>query len=188
MAEPPRDDEVLAAARAAALAFVREEAGFAQLTTLDRAGFPVARTMTAFLDPDWSVALVQRRTHARLAQLRRDPHVLVAWIGDPAPGATNERPHVFDIGRLPPRGVFVRGTARFMPDEWTVERYLRHVTEQRARGFTRAPLRTPGQVVADLVGVLVEPRRVRLEGFAEGARSFDWDVVPPADRTPMGEP
>lgn len=179
--------EFPAAAAAAARAFVLEEAGFAQLTSLDRDGFPVARTMTAFLDPDWSVALVQRRSHARLAQLRRDPHVLVSWIGDPAPGASNERPHVFDIGRLPPRAVFVRGTASFMPDEWTVERYLRAVTAQRAQGCTRAPLRTPEQVVTDLVGVHVQPHRLRLEGFGDGAQSFDR-VFDPTDRTPIGAP
>jgi hypothetical protein len=182
------EDPALPAARMAALAFVRSEAGFAQVTTIDRNGFPVGRTMTAFLEPDWSVTLVQRRSHARLAQLRRDPHVLVTWVGSPAPGATNERPHVFDLGLLPPRAVFVRGTAVFASDDWTVVRSLRGVTAQRAAGHTRAPLRTPEQVVADLVGVLVRPYRVRLEGFAEGARSFDWTVDPPPDLAPMGAP
>lgn len=167
-------EPLLDAARAAALRFVLEEAGFAQLTTIDRDGFPVGRSMTAFLNEDWSVDLVQRRTHARLAQLRRDPHTLVTWVGDPAPGATNERPHVFDIGRLPSRVVFVRGTARFLDDERTVALYSAHVGKQRAQGFTRAPLRNPAQVISDLVGVHLEPRRVRLEGFGEGARSFDW--------------
>jgi hypothetical protein len=105
-------------------------------------------------------------------------------VGDPAPGATNERPHVFDIGRLPPRAVFVRGIARFMSDDWTVEWYSRQVEQQRAQGYTRAPLRTPEQVVADLVGVHVEPYRVRLEGFGEGAQSFDWVVAPLPDPPP----
>mgnify|MGYP000580745422 CR=1 FL=1 len=59
-------DPQLGAARAA-LAFVHGEAGFAQVTTIDRYGFPVGRSMTAFLNDDWSVDLVQRRTHARLA-------------------------------------------------------------------------------------------------------------------------
>ena len=163
----------LAGAQAAALAFVTGEAGFAQVTTIDGRGFPVARTMTAFLDDDWSVALVQRRTHARLRQLAVDPRLLVTWVGTPAEGATNERPHVFDLGRLPPRVVFVRGTAHFQDDEWTVERYLRHVEQQRAQGFTRAPLRTRTQAAADLVGVRVAPYRIRLEGFGRGAQSFD---------------
>ncbi len=175
------------AAEDAARAFVLDEAGFAQLTTLDAKGFPVARTMTAFLDPDWSVALVQRRSHARLVQLRRDPHVLVAWVGDPAPGASNDNPHVFDIGRLPPRAVFLRGTATFMPEEWTIARYQREVAAQRARGATKAPLRTPEEVVADLMGVHVRPHRLRLEGFGQGAQSFDR-VLEPTDRTPMGAP
>ncbi|MDP5181220.1 pyridoxamine 5'-phosphate oxidase family protein [Blastococcus sp. BMG 814] len=167
-------DEQQAAVRRAALAFVLEEAGFAQLTTIDRLGFPVGRSMTAFLNPDWSVDLVQRRTHARLAQLRRDPRLLVTWVGDPAPGATNERPHVFDIGRLPPRAVYVRGTAAFLDDAATISLYRHHVGRQRAQGFTKAPLRSPEQVVEDLVGVHVTPYRIRLEGFGAGAQAFDW--------------
>lgn len=157
--------------------FVRSEASFAQVTTLDRHGLPVGRSITAFLNDDWSVDLVQRRVHARLSQLRRDPRVLVTWVGDPAPGATNERPHVFDIGRLPARAVFVRGTAHFMDDELTLDCYRRHVEEQRSQGYTRAPLRDAAQVTTDLVGVHVAPYRVRLEGFGEGAQSFDWTVI-----------
>jgi Pyridoxamine 5'-phosphate oxidase len=163
----------------AALAFVHDEAGFAQVTTIDPHGFPVGRSMTAFLSDDWSVDLVQRRSHARLAQLRRDPRTLVTWVGEPAPGATNEHPHVFDIGRLPSRAVFVRGTARFMDDDATVACYSRHVGRQRAQGFTRAPLRDPDQVLADLAGVHLEPYRVRLEGFGTGAQSFDWTLSHP---------
>lgn len=172
----------LDAARALAQAFVLDEAGFAQLTTLDRFGYPVARSVTAFLGADWSVALVQRRTHARMAQLRRDPRVLVCWVGDPAPDASNERPHVFDIGRLPPRAVLVRGTAHIMGADWTLDRYRRHVGDQRAQGHTRAPLRDPAQVTEDLAGVHVVPYRVRLEGFGVGAQSFDWVAAPPDHR------
>jgi hypothetical protein len=157
----------------AAQRFVQQEAAFAQVTTRDQWGFPVARTMTAFLQPDWSVELVQRRSHVRLRQLRSEPRLLVTWVGAPRPGATNERPHVFDIGTLPPRVVFVRGTAEFMDDDWTVDRYLQHVGEQRAQGFDRAPLRAREQVVSDLVGVHVRPFRIRLEGFGDGAQSFD---------------
>lgn len=169
---------------AAALAFVHGDAGFAQVTTIDRHGFPVGRSMTAFLNDDWSVDLVQRRSHARLAQLRRDPRTLVTWVGDPAPGATNERPHVFDIGRLPPRAVYIRGTARFMDDDTTVACYSRHVALQRAQGFTRAPLRNAEQVLTDLTGVHLEPYRVRLEGFGTGAQSFDWTLSPPDPASP----
>jgi hypothetical protein len=172
----------------AALAFVHDEAGFAQVTTIDRHGFPVGRSMTAFLNDDWSVDLVQRRSHARLAQLRRDPRTLVTWVGEPAPGATNERPHVFDIGRLPPRAVYVRGTARFMDDATTVDCYVRHVARQRAQGFTRAPLRDADQVLSDLTGVHLEPYRIRLEGFGAGAQSFDWTLSPPEEPTPVSRP
>lgn len=163
---------------AAAQEFVLQEAGFAQVVTKDQWGFPVGRTMTAFLQTDWSVELVQRRSHVRLRQLQDEPRLLVTWVGAPRSGATNERPHVFDIGLLPPRAVFVRGTAAFMDDAWTAGRYLRHVQEQRAKGFDRAPLRDADQVTADLVGVRVAPFRLRLEGFGEGAQSFDVTIHP----------
>jgi hypothetical protein len=184
----PDPAEVPSAVLAAALAFVHEEAGFAQVTTIDRHGFPVGRSMTAFLNDDWSVDLVQRRSHARLAQLRREPRTLVTWVGDPAPGATNERPHVFDIGRLPARAVYVRGTARFMDDAAMVACYSRHVARQRAQGFTRAPLRDADQVRSDLAGVHLEPYRVRLEGFGTGAQSFDWTLSPPEQSRPVSPP
>lgn len=170
-----------AGVRAFALVFVRKEASFAQVATVDAHGFPVGRSMTAFVRDDFSVDLVQRSSHTRLRQLRRDPRILVTWVGEPAAGATNERPHVFDIGRLPPRAVFVRGTAHFMDDEWTLDCYRRYLLEQRAQGFTRAPQRDADQVADELVGVHVVPYRVRLEGFGEGAQSFDWTVIEPDD-------
>lgn len=177
---PPADEALLEAARTAAQAFVLDEAGFAQVVTIDRHGFPVGRTMTAFLNPDWSIDLVQRNSHARMAQLRRDPHVLVTWVGTPAAGASNDNPHVFDIGRLPPRAVLVRGTARFLDEAATEACYRRHVTAQRAAGHTKAPLRDAGQVAADLIGVHLAPYRIRLEGFGTGAQSFDWTVAAPS--------
>lgn len=166
----------LAAARAAAHSFVLAEAGFAQVTTIDSGGFPVARTMTAFLEHDWSVSLVQRAGHRRLDHWRRDPHTLVTWVGTPAPGASNERPHVFDLGLLPPRMVAVRGMAALMPADWTVAVYRREVARRRAAGHTKAPLRTDEDVVAELAGVRIAPVRVRLEGFGAGAESHLWTV------------
>lgn len=181
---PPHPAPVPPEVLTAALAFVRDEAGFAQVTTIDRHGFPVGRSMTAFLNDDWSVDLVQRRSHARLAQLQRDPRTLVTWVGEPAPGATNERPHVFDIGRLPPRTVYVRGTATFLDDAATIACYSRHIARQRAQGFTRAPLRDPDQVISDLTGVHLAPYRIRLEGFGTGAQSFDKTLSPPDQPAP----
>lgn len=161
-------------ARLAARDFVRHEAGFAQVVSLDHAGGPVGRSVTAFLEDDWSVSLIQRRGHARLRQMRACPRVLVIWLGTPAEGATNEHPHVFDLGLPPPRGVFVRGAVRFMDGEWTETCYRRQINAQRAAGHLKAPLRSPEQVARDLVGVRVDPVRVRLEGFGVGAESIDW--------------
>ena len=156
----------------AARRFVLDEAGFAQLTTIDARGYPVTRTMAAFLRDDWSVATVQRRLHRRLDQWRRNPRTEVVWTGPPRPGATNERPHVFDLNLLPPRLVAVRGDAQFMEPEWTEGVYHAAVTAQRAAGHTRAPLRDADEVATQLVGVLIRPILVRLEGFGEEAESF----------------
>lgn len=168
-----------AAVLAVAEGFVRDEAGFAVVTTLDAQGYPVSRSMTAFLAEGFAVNLVQRRSHRRLEQLRRDPRLLVAWLGSPAPGATNDRPHVFDLGRLPARAVMVRGQAQFMGEAWTWDTYARARAEQVARGDDRAPARDRDQVAADLIGIRVHPYRVRLEGFGDGAQSFDWRVGDP---------
>ncbi|WP_404385368.1 hypothetical protein LL946_04950 [Knoellia locipacati] len=178
MREPDSTDRLetdLRDAAARAHRFVVDEAGFAQLTTVDVRGYPVTRTMTGFLLEDWSVATVQRRGHRRLTQWRRRPQTEVVWIGSPRPGVTNDRPHVFDIGELPPRVVAVRGDAELMDSAWTEAVYRRAVTTQRAAGNDRAPLRTPDEVAAELVGVLIRPVRVRLEGFGQGAQSFTFD-------------
>jgi len=162
--------------QAEVLAFLREEAGFAQLYTVNKAGYPVGRTMGVLLGDDWSVDLIQRRVHRRLGHLRRNPRVEVCWIGTPAPGSTNDHPHVFDFGLLVPRCVFLRGDAEIMDDDWTLERYRRADAELRARGLTKAPERSNEEVKADLVGVHIRPVRVRAEGFGHGAESFEWEL------------
>lgn len=171
----PQDDEQIASAAQLAQRFVLDEAAFAQLTTIDARGYPVTRTLTAFLLDDWSVATVQRRGHRRVSQWRRRSQTEVVWVGTPREGATNERPHVFDIGALPPRVVAVRGDAEVMPPAWTEQVYRRAVTAQRAAGNDRAPLRTPDEVATDLVGVRIRPIRVRLEGFGDGAQALTFD-------------
>lgn len=157
-----------------ALRWVQRDAGFAQVVTVDRDGFPVSRTMGAFLADDWTVDLVQRRIHRRLGQLRRNPRLEVVWLGTPVPGSRNDHPAVFDFGLLVPRAVMVRGTAEFMDEDWTVRRYREESARLRARGFTKAPDRDEANVRAELVGVRVTPVRVRAEGFGDGAESFSW--------------
>lgn len=93
-------------------------------------------------------------------------------MGSPSPRATNERPHVFDIGQLPPRLVSIRGNAELMSDEWTAEVYFANLAHQRRSGHTRAPVRSPDQARAELAGVRIRPVRIRIEGFGAGAESF----------------
>jgi hypothetical protein len=175
-----RGDRPLAEVQAEVMAFLCEEAGFAQVYTVNRAGYPVGRTMGAPVNPDWSVDLVQRRVHRRLSHLAERPQLEILWVGPPAPGSVNDRPHVYDFGLDVPRVVFLRGTAEAMDDGWTLERYRRQTAAQRDRGLTKAPERTDDNVRAELVGVHVVPVQVRAEGFGVGAQSYTWTV----DATP----
>lgn len=168
----------IAQVRREVMAFLAEEAGFAQVYTVNRNGYPVGRTMVAPINDDWSVDLIQRRAHRRLAQLRHNPRVEIIWVADPAPGSANDRPHVYDWGLLVPRVVFLRGVAEFMDDDWTVARYLRQTAIQHAKGLTKAPARSPQNVRAELIGVHVRPVQIRAEGFGAGAQSFTWSVDP----------
>lgn len=158
----------------AAKRFVAQEAGFAQVYTVNRDGFPVGRTMVAVLNPDWSVSLVQRNVHRRIGQLRRNPNVEILWLGDPAPDSVNDRPHVYDWGLAIPRAVFLRGTARFMSDEELVETFTTQTAIQRGKGLTKAPERDRENILEELVGIVIEPVQVRVEGFGTGAESFTW--------------
>ena len=162
-----------------AMRFLREEAGFAQLVTVTEDGFPVARTVGAPVNDDWSVDLVQRKGHRRLAQLRRNPRLELVWVGSPAPGSINDRPAVFDFGLLVPRVVFLRGIAEPMDGDQTAECYRRLSARQRARGLTKAPRRSAENVRAELAGIHVRPVRVRVEGFGRGAQSYAWTVEEP---------
>lgn len=173
----------LAKVQQAVLTFLAREAGFAQVYTVNGDGFPVGRTMVAPVNDDWSVDLIQRRVHRRLAQLRRNPRVEITWVGTPALGSTNDHPHVYDWGLLVPRVVFLRGLAEFMGDEWTDQQYQRQSAIQRGKGLTKAPLRDAENVRAELVGIHVHPVQVRAEGFGTGPQSFTWSVPAGPDRT-----
>ncbi|MGH3230123.1 MAG: hypothetical protein ACRDOA_16390 [Streptosporangiaceae bacterium] len=159
-----------------AMAFVAGEAGFAQVFTINRQGYPVGRTMAAPVNSDWSVDLVQRRVHRRLGQIGRNPRIEIVWVGSPQAGSVNDRPHVYDFGLLVPRVVFLRGEAALMDAQSTVEVFRRQTAIQRGRGLTRAPERSDDNVRAELVGVHVSPRQVRAEGFGAGAQSFTWTI------------
>ncbi len=160
----------------AALRFVQEQAGFAQVYTINRDGFPVGRTMVAVLNDDWTVDLVQRKVHRRLGQIRRNPRMEVVWTGPPRPDSQNDRPHVYDFGLEIPQVVFVRGFAQEMTDDEMVTTYERQTALQRSKGLTRAPLRSSEQAIEELAGVRVAPVQVRAEGFAVGAASFTWNI------------
>jgi len=156
--------------------FLREEAGFAQLCTVSRDGFPVARTMGVPVNDDWSVDLVQRRIHRRLGQLERNPRVEIIWVGTPAPGSRNDHPAVFDFGWQVPRAVFLRGTCQPLSEEQTLAAYELLRARLLSRGLTNAPDRSSQNVREELVGLHVSPVRLRVEGFGEGAEPFSWTV------------
>ncbi|MGH3275563.1 MAG: hypothetical protein ACRDNZ_14725 [Streptosporangiaceae bacterium] len=157
-----------------ALHFVQHEAGFAQVFTINRAGFPVGRTMVVVCGDDWVVDLVQRNVHRRIGQVRRNPRMEIVWTGPPRPDSVNDRPHVYDFGLAVPQVVFVRGEAEVMDDDLLVTTYEKQTARQHARGLTRAPHRQPDEVRAELTGLRVHPVQVRAEGFGAGATSYTW--------------
>jgi hypothetical protein len=164
------------------LRFLREEAGFAQVVTVNAAGFPVGRTMGAPIADDWSVTLIQRNVHKRIGQLRRNPRLEIIWTAPPAPDSINDRPHVYDFGLAIPRVVFLRGLAEPLDPEETVARFRRQTALHLARGQTGAPAFSDEQVRRELVGLHVRPLRVRAEGFGAGAQSFTWTIDPEGGR------
>lgn len=177
--EMPRPGAVELSAEAVAglaLRFVRHEAGFAQVFTINRAGFPAGRTMVAVCNDDWTVDLVQRNVHRRLEHVRRNPRVEIVWTGPPRPDSVNDRPHVYDFGLAVPQVVFVRGVAEVMDDDLLLATYEKQTAIQRAKGLTRAPRRQPDEVRAELAGLRVRPVQVRAEGFGAGATSYTWPV------------
>lgn len=167
--QPPIDE-----LKARVLQWLHHEAGFAQVYSINKAGYPVGRTMAAPVDDDFTVSLVQRKVHKRLQHWKRNPRSEVVWIGTPAPGSRNDTPHVYDCNLLVPRGVFIRGDAEFVDDATLVQMFQKQTAIHLSRGWTKAPLRTPENIVAELVGVRIRALQVRVEGFGEGAASFQW--------------
>ena len=156
------------------LRWLRTEAGFAQVYSVNRDGYPVGRTMGAPVSDDFVVELVQRRVHKRIGQWRRNPRTEVLWVGTPAPGSRNDSPHVYDFNLLVPRAVFIRGDAEFMSEDDLLASFERQTAMHRANGWTRAPQRDRANVLAELIGVRIRPLQIRAEGFGDGATSFTW--------------
>ena len=150
------------------------EAGFAQVFTINKAGFPVGRTMGAPVDDDFTLHLVQRNVHIRIGQWRRNPRTEIVWTGPPAADSTNDSPHVYDFNLLVPRVVIIRGDAEFMDDAELLATFERQTAVHLANGWTKAPIRTRENVLAELIGVRIRALQVRAEGFGQGATSFTW--------------
>jgi hypothetical protein len=156
------------------LTWLHTEAGFAQVYTVNQAGYPLGLTMAAPVDDEFTVWLVQRKVHKRIDRWRRNPKTEVVWMGAPAPGSRNDSPHTYDLNLAIPRGVFIRGDAEFLDDATLVERFQQQTALHRSRGWTKAPERTVENIVSELVGVRIRPLQVRVEGFGDGAASFTW--------------
>ena len=154
--------------------WLHTEAGFAQVFTINKAGYPVGRTMGAPVDNEFTVFLIQRKVHKRIGQWRRNPRTEIVWTGTPAVDSHNDSPHVYDFNLLVPRVVFIRGDAEFLDDAALVAAFERQTALHQSRGWIKAPLRTAENVIDELIGVRVCALQVRAEGFGEGATSFTW--------------
>ena len=172
VSQPPLED-----LQQRVLRWLRTEAGFAQVFSINRAGYPVGRTMAAPVDDQFNVWTVQRKVHKRLLHWRRNPRAEVVWVGTAAPGSRNDSPHVYDLNLLVPRAVFLRGDAEFLDEATLLQVFRRQTALHRSRGWTKAPERSDENVVAELVGVRIRPLQVRVEGFGDGAASFTWRVA-----------
>ena len=170
-ANPP-----LAELKQRVLHWLQHEAGFAQVYSINKAGFPVGRTMGAPVDDDFTVYLVQRNVHKRINQWKRNPKMEILWVGTPAEGSRNDSPHVYDFDLLAPRTVFLRGEAEFIDDATLIEVFQRQTKIHRDRGWTKAPLRDPENITDQLIGVRVRPIQIRVEGFGNGPESFTWQM------------
>jgi hypothetical protein len=166
----------LAQLRGRVLQWLHAEAGFAQVFTINKAGYPVGRTMAAPVDDDFNVWLVQRRVHKRMLHWQRNPRTEVVWVGTPAPDSRNDSPHVYDCNLLIPRAVFLRGDAQFLDERTLIDTFRRQTALHRSRGWTKAPERSDENIAAELVGVRIRTVQVRVEGFGEGAQSFTWQA------------
>jgi hypothetical protein len=154
--------------------FLRTEAGFAQVYTINLAGYPVGRTMGVPIDDDFNIWLVQRKVHRRIGHWHRNPRTEIVWVGGPAAGSRNDTPHVYDFNLLAPRVVFIRGDAEFLDAATTWARYRQQTELHRNRGWTKAPVRDAANVAAELIGVRIRPLQIRVEGFGNGPESFTW--------------
>lgn len=159
------------------LAWLLTDARFAQVTTINAAGWPVTRTMGAPINTDWSVDLARRGTHRRIDHPRRNPRMDITGVGTPAPGASNDQPAVFDYGWLVPRAVILRGVAEFQDQNWALTRYRALTAEMAAQGSDGALCRSDALVRDELVGIRVRIVAVRAEGFGNAAQSFtrNWE-------------
>ena len=156
------------------LRWLQTEAGFAQVFSINNAGYPVGRTMAAPVDEHFTVWLAQRKVHKRLLHWKRNPRAEVVWMGTPAPDSRNDSPHVYDCNLLVPRGVFLRGDAEFLDEATLVDVFERQTALHRGRGWTKAPERSRDNIVSELVGVRIRAIQIRAEGFGEGAASYVW--------------
>ena len=169
---PPAPESVRHAVRA----FLNAGPRFAQLVTVDHRGAPVARTVGALVERDWTVEMVARAGHARLRQLAVNPELQLVFVAEPVGPEPVAHPAVIDFGLPAPRMVALTGRAEPMTAAETLVCYRRQTQRAHDAGHRRAPVRTDAQVAAELAGLRVTIRRVRAEGFGGDAIAATWDL------------
>jgi general stress protein 26 len=142
-----------------ALAFLQERMGFAQVHTVNEAGYPAGRTMGASINDDWTLDMIGPKGARRIDHVRNNGKVEVVWV---------------DNSTRIPKAVFLQGTGTVFEGDELVERYNRRMDINEARGRGRGPRQAPDVVRETLLGIHVKPVRVRVEGFGEGTEIFSW--------------
>jgi hypothetical protein len=144
-----------------AFAWLDTFAGFCQVFTINRDGFPTGRTMGGPINADWSVDLIQGQTgFDRVNQVRANNRLELLWI---------------DTAERVPKAVFLRGTGEIYEGDRVVDEYNRRMERNASRGRPAAHVLSADEVKATLIGIKVTPVRIRVEGFGERSEVYAWN-------------
>jgi general stress protein 26 len=142
--------------------WLQTKAGFAQVYTINKDGFPTGRTMGAPVNDDWSVDLIQgNQGYDRVNQVRQNPKLEILWIDTRS-------------DQVVPKAVFLRGVGEVYEGDRVIEEYDRRWALNQQRGRARGEKRPADEVRRTLIGIKVRPERIRVEGFGEGSEVFIW--------------
>ncbi|MFN8533910.1 MAG: pyridoxamine 5'-phosphate oxidase family protein [Dehalococcoidia bacterium] len=134
---------------------------FAQMITIDKQGFPTVRTLGGRLQPNWTVDVYTSKRFARLAQVRRNPHMAMVWSQSPETGSSTQAPQL----------VAAKGRAEILEGE-----AIRAFAEQRVAAGAREGM-TVERYLAQTALIRFHIAEFRVEGFAAEGSELTFEEV-----------